>query len=510
MMERHTIYEKSGIFLDSPGSQTTDIPFLKYQFPFQFFVIIPLIKRLLPKELFLIFFAWKKEVLWNRLIHGVGKNLGEKIAFHPAHFAYTVPMHYAYTVTLEDKRSPVKGYGQSVVSGDEALSKALGEFLERYSLNRNMVQHKTICATQRKLSRSAVNLGTFPLYLSWQKRGVDDRFVTQESSTADKVGWIKVSSLLYGNKRYVPAQRVLWGDDGYGQIVNQGTTSGSGAGFTEADAICAATYELIERDSFMYLWLQKLTPRRIDPTTIPIDFVQNSIKRLRGFGMDIFFLDVTSPLGVPVVATVITRDVENGKVKVAMAAAAGYQLSRVFLSSLLEVVGVSSAFIQGYDKDTPNTIPEDGFFTDKSFNRTRRLTFWRQDVPVEYIQWFLSGNTISYHDFSARNEGGNLDNSKDQLRFLKDKFRSWIEKYGEGYHPYLYTPPFVKTKLSKYNYTIASVIVPSFYPLYLNEHMATLDLSNLPHWHESSESEKVHGSKPPPYLTPNTYPHPFP
>jgi hypothetical protein len=50
--------------MDYPWNTDERVPFLERHFPFQFLVLIPFLRRFLPKEAFLIYCAWKKEQLW--------------------------------------------------------------------------------------------------------------------------------------------------------------------------------------------------------------------------------------------------------------------------------------------------------------------------------------------------------------------------------------------------------------------------------------------------------------
>jgi len=110
------------------------------------------------------------------------------------------------------------------------------------------------------------------------------------------------------------------------------------------------------------------------------------------------------------------------------------------------------------------------------------------------VQNLWSGTTVSAlqaasADFADVTESGILGTLRDRLQSL-----------GEGYMPYVYE--YTHPVLKKTGFHVVKCIVPALYPLYLDEHMATIQSVRL-------QTEPLQGLAD--VLTKiQTYPHPFP
>lgn len=75
--------------------------------------------------------------------------------------------------------------------------------------------------------------------------------------------------ILIGNEIQIPGEIIF-----YPYIDNTlyfANSNGTGAGRSYEEALLGGLFELSERDSLMLMWLKKLTPKRIDNTTLPED-----------------------------------------------------------------------------------------------------------------------------------------------------------------------------------------------------------------------------------------------
>lgn len=64
-------------------------------------------------------------------------------------------------------------------------------------------------------------------------------------------------------------------------------------------------YELIERDAFMLFWLHRRSPPRIEHSTVAFDEASEAMDHLDALGFQPHFLDLTTDVGVPVIATLL-------------------------------------------------------------------------------------------------------------------------------------------------------------------------------------------------------------
>src|SRR6185369_5135188 len=74
---------------------------------------------------------------------------------------------------------------------------------------------------------------------------------------------------------------------------------------TLREAFLTGLCELVERDAFMLAWLHRRSPRRIRPETIVFAEAAEAHKHLTALGFVVHFLDLTSDLAIPVIATLI-------------------------------------------------------------------------------------------------------------------------------------------------------------------------------------------------------------
>jgi hypothetical protein len=239
--------------------------------------------------------------------------------------------------------------------------------------------------------------------------------------------------------------------------------------------------------------------------TVPHPEVQNLLAATKRNGMEAHFLDITTALGIPAIACVIARYEKHGKIRLGMGAASGSSSAKLFLHSLIEANSVANGLNAKEDKSKDEKVSL-GPFRDRSLNREKRLAHWQAGYPEKETLWFLTGKSVTYEAFAALYGVQDFKSMRDELAMLKGKFRTWIGEYGEGYHPYVYYPKQNKL-ISQFGFRVASVVVPSLYPIYLQEHAATLDISSLWHWHETL---KRLGFKERALEVVNTTPHPFP
>jgi len=108
-----------------------------------------------------------------------------------------------------------------------------------------------------------------------------------------------------GERRWVPADAVFYPlfDPRHGGRTLPTSSSGSAAHTTLAEARSRALCELVERDAFMWTWIQRVARERIDERSLPAE-VRSRAEVVRHSGMSISFVNLTLDL-LPVLACVI-------------------------------------------------------------------------------------------------------------------------------------------------------------------------------------------------------------
>lgn len=154
--------------------------------------------------------------------------------------------------------------GCSVTIKERAEMKALGEAIERYSLSifryNNMFTGSYNNIKQK--GESAVDLDSIKYFSDKQlKQFLFKRFrITPKS----KMRWEKTQSLRTGDEVYVPVQtlRVPYFYFKDECIVRFPVTTGAAASTSYADAIYRGICEVVERDSYMISYLNKLEVKK--------------------------------------------------------------------------------------------------------------------------------------------------------------------------------------------------------------------------------------------------------
>lgn len=413
--------------------------------------------------------------------------------------------------------SLLHGKGASYNSFTEALSKAIGELVERYVLLAPFI-HPQNKITRRmfndkKISRAL--LEQTPRFFDWQRAYVPDALTAEilksgEVDTAH-IHTVLGESLTTGRAAALPLQSVLWGgvkstDNAFRKDsykISPRTTNGSGGGFSLSDATLSGLYELVERDSFFIFWLNRLTPRRINiDEEDPKKFTPRFFDVYRSFvdrGFEVYFLDTTTDIRIPTVTSVLLSPLPDGKKSVTVSGKCHPDPARALALSFLEHVVVPNFLPKEVEK-TEGDIERQPF-ADNKIGKDSRNNLWRGGRITEKMDFFLSGTTISFADWAS---GFSLPptDPDDMLSSSLKEFARLEREHGKAYEVFRYKAR--HPILEDLGYHVVKVIVPALMPLYLNETLATLDCTRL------REVPKKLGLAASPVDAYNPTPHPYP
>ena len=388
-------------------------------------------------------------------------------------------------------RRPAYGFGSSLTL-EEAYSKAVGELLERHRLTiykRGNFLHASYAELAGQ-GKNVLNPDNLNAFLPWQK----ETYPQYQHDADSKFFWTKGVELLSGKKAYIPAQLVFWNykhELGEPMLV-QPTTNGAAGGFTFEETALGALYEGVQRDSFLMFWLNTISPPIIDLNlgSIEDQNLRALLESFKQFGMQIFFLDTTSDIEIPSCICVLL-DERSGEPQIAVGGGAGFALEKNLLSSALEALSVRNSFSDKVFSLPSNYHP---FSNKPPIGRDERIPLWKGKVMFEEFRFFVSGKRTPIAQTRFAHVAREFESVEEEYEHVLGIFRS----KGPGYEVYCYSAE--DPALSKLGYCVAKVVVPQLLPLYLDEHMATLDsprLQNFP------EFVRAHAAV-------NPWPHPFP
>jgi ribosomal protein S12 methylthiotransferase accessory factor len=186
----------------------------------------------------------------------------------------------------------------SGISPNEAEIHTLMEAVERYS---NMVadESRFIWSTYRDIEKMAINPLEFGLYLDeiYDKEKRISRF-----SPDSEMPWMEGQDLYSGKPVFIPGDFVHYPAIREKPIVLE-SSNGASAHTNIVQAILNGLYELIERDAFLTMWLNKIPMPTLDIKTFPNDF-EESIRLIREYDMNVKLVDLTNDSRVPTVMAV--------------------------------------------------------------------------------------------------------------------------------------------------------------------------------------------------------------
>lgn len=192
------------------------------------------------------------------------------------------------------------GVGESV---EEAVITTLFEGLERYCgalLDRKRLHFG-------RAASDAYLLGDrLPLFAPWQYEQPDWPFraLTPDS----EIHWMPASSLLDGEERMVPAGLVYvpYLPTSLQDNLCLSTSTGMAAGNNLDQVLLSGLLEVVERDAFMIMWLNRLSLPRIelDPASRAAQLLGAKLKPLDA---RLTLVDLTTDIGIPTVMAVLEQ-----------------------------------------------------------------------------------------------------------------------------------------------------------------------------------------------------------
>jgi thiazole/oxazole-forming peptide maturase SagD family component len=377
---------------------------------------------------------------------------------------------------------------------DEALSKVVGECLERAPLLYFRMQ-ELVRGSARAL-RAAGTPFVEPKDLAvfaesqWERRPElkwDDDSIFR---------WRECTSLTTSRKALLPAQLLHWNYPvGWGDVpepmIREQSSHGAGGFFSLEGAVLSGALECIQRDGFFLHWLRRVVPRRIDPKTIERPRTLALIEKARAAGLSCVFLDITSELAIPTCLALLLRD-DDELPHMSMGGATRLDGASAVHDALLEAASVHHVLARGKERVRLSESYEP--FTDPTFYTHKRLAFWANPEHHGHLELFLRGDETSVRELSRGIDvAKHGKDARSALAFVRDvltrhRMDAW---YFEADH----------AALRELGYASVRVVIPGLVPLYYEERNAPLGVRRL---YESKVVERA----PEGPLTP--WPHPFP
>ncbi|MFD4376430.1 TOMM precursor leader peptide-binding protein [Streptomyces sp. NPDC058527] len=201
---------------------------------------------------------------------------------------------------------------------EEARVSALCEAVERYSGTRHG-DEPTVRDSLRGLGDIAVHPGDVQLYGArqyaererWNASHSPFHHVPPPFDEERATEWTPVWSLTEGRQRLLPTSMLYYARGGTGNAPAAdglwADSNGNAAGSSPEDAVVQGFLELVERDAVALWWYNRTRQPAVDLAAFGDEWTERLCAGLARAGREVWALDLTSDLGVPVVAALSRR-----------------------------------------------------------------------------------------------------------------------------------------------------------------------------------------------------------
>jgi len=216
-------------------------------------------------------------------------------------------------------RQSVRGHsGGKGATPAQARASVMCESLERFS-GCFFGDEPRIRTTRAELAERALPFEELVLYSdqqyesreAWNAAQTDDlNYVGVPLSPDRQVDWTEAWSLTRDRGRMVPTAYCFYGHRDIADIRTffcTGDSNGQGAGNTLEEAITQGLMELIERDGVAVWWYNRLRVPAVDLDSFAESWLDQLRQEYAEMGREVWALDLTTDLGIPVFAAVSRR-----------------------------------------------------------------------------------------------------------------------------------------------------------------------------------------------------------
>ncbi|MGW5660931.1 TOMM precursor leader peptide-binding protein [Streptomyces sp. NPDC003758] len=195
----------------------------------------------------------------------------------------------------------------------EARASALGEAVERYCGSRHG-DEPVVRDTFHALGDAALHPNACQLYdvrqyrdrEAWNRTRSHFQYVPRPFDVDRPTDWTPVWSLTAGTHRLLPTS-FLYFDAESGPDSVCADSNGNAAGSTLEDALVQGFLELVERDAVALWWYNRTRHAAVDLDAFDAPWVERIKHGCRLINREVWALDLTSDLGIPVVVALSRR-----------------------------------------------------------------------------------------------------------------------------------------------------------------------------------------------------------
>ena len=201
-------------------------------------------------------------------------------------------------------------------TAEQAEASALCEAVERYSGVYHGDEIRRRARFEDFAAGEAIHPNEVMLYSERQYERAEEinalgarfNYVTTRFDPSAAMDWTPVWSLTAGRRRWLPTALLYFSAPAEDGVVYCGPDSnGCAAGNTLEEAILQGFFELAERDAFACWWYNRLSLPEADLDGFGDDYLSRTREYYASVNREIWLLDATNDLGVPVFVSVSRR-----------------------------------------------------------------------------------------------------------------------------------------------------------------------------------------------------------
>lgn len=330
----------------------------------------------------------------------------------------------------------------------KAYMKALGEVIERYCL---AIYKKTNfkISSYKKIKNIAVNPKDFSSFTKEQLNTKEFRNFRFDEKA--KFKWVKGFSIFERKEKYLPAQLIyvpyIFSNE---PVIRLPISTGAAAGTSLSGALYRGLCEIIERDSFMIYFLNRISPAKIDFSNCKDKEINKILNYIKRYELEILIFDITTDIKIPTILSIIIDRTGIGPT-VSLGLKTDLNIRKALLGSIEE------------------SLQSRSWIRDEMYNRKRtknifkdiiieRGLYWSKKERIKKLDFFLK--TAKMKDYENYKINAISDAKKKLEIILKE-----LKKANVNIYFFDITLPFVKKK----GFNVVKILADKIQPLYLDE-----------------------------------------
>jgi len=290
----------------------------------------------------------------------------------------------------------------------EALMGTIGETVERYACAFYNLR-EAVKSPYRTLGKAAVHPGEYALYHEQQYAFLKGKTPIEPFTEDTDLYWFPMTDLATGEEKWAPGGMIYLPWSHELPWINANTSTGLAAHTNPHKAILTGLYEVIERDSFVITWTQKIVPPKIRISAE----MQAHIDAGFPTSYEWHFFDIRYDLDVPSVLGICFGESEFGKfVAVGTSTRATYGQA---VQKVIKEIGQAVSYFRYLLNEKKDWVPTDNYNQLMSF----------EDHSIFYVKrpdmWFV------FDEYRAALETVDIDLHEKQTRSDVDEVRHIVQ-----------------------------------------------------------------------------------